>query len=57
MYGEGTLWFTDPIVIPHNQALRKKIIDDALTSKYSIHPSSTEMYHDLKAILVDKNEV
>jgi hypothetical protein len=46
---EGTLWFNDQIVILHNQGLRKKIFDKAHTSKYSIHPGSTKMYHDLKA--------
>jgi hypothetical protein len=46
---EGTLWFNDRIVIPRNQALRKKIFDEAHTSKYSIHPGSTKMYHHLKA--------
>jgi hypothetical protein len=46
---EGMLWFNDRIVIPRNQGLRKKIFDEAHTSKYSIHPDSTKMYHDLKA--------
>jgi hypothetical protein len=45
---EGTLWFNDRIVILRNQGLRK-IFDEAHTSKYSIHPSSTKMYHELKA--------
>jgi hypothetical protein len=46
---EGTLWFSDRIVVPHNQALQKKIFDEVHTSKYYIHPGSTKMYHDLKA--------
>jgi hypothetical protein len=46
---EGTLWFKDRIVIPRDQGLRKKIFDEARTSKYSIHPDSTKIYHDLKA--------
>jgi hypothetical protein len=45
---EGMLWFNDRIVVPHNQGLWKKIFDEAHTSKYSIHSSSTKMYHDLK---------
>jgi hypothetical protein len=49
MDDEGTLWFNDRIVIPRNQTLRKKIFDEAHTSKYFIHPGSTKMYHDLKA--------
>jgi hypothetical protein len=46
---EGTLWFKDRLVVPKNHGLRKKIFDEAHTSKYFIHPSSTKMYHDLKA--------
>jgi hypothetical protein len=46
---EGTLWFKDRLVVPKNHELRKKIFDEAHTSKYSIHPGSTKMYHDLKA--------
>jgi hypothetical protein len=36
-------------VVPKNHGLRKKISDEAHASKYSIHPGSTKMYHDLKA--------
>jgi hypothetical protein len=36
-------------VVPKNHGLRKKIFDEAHTSKYFIHPSSTKMYYDLKA--------
>jgi hypothetical protein len=44
-----TLWFKDCLVVPKNHGLRKKIFDEAHTSKYSIHIGSTKMYHDLKA--------
>jgi hypothetical protein len=30
------------------EALKKKILDEAHTSMYSIHPGSTKMYHDLR---------
>jgi hypothetical protein len=46
---EGTLWFKDRLVVPKDHELRKKIFDEAHTCKYSIHPGSTKMYHDLKA--------
>jgi hypothetical protein len=46
---EGTLWFKDRLVVPKNHELHKKIFDEAHTSKYSIHPGSIKMYHDLKA--------
>jgi hypothetical protein len=45
---EGTLWFKDRLVVLKNHGLRKKIFDEAHTSKYSIHLGSTKMYHDLK---------
>jgi hypothetical protein len=46
---EVTLWFKDHLVVPKNHGLRKKIFDEAHTSKYSIHLGSTKMYHNLKA--------
>jgi hypothetical protein len=42
---EGTLWFKERLVVPKTEAL-KKILDEAHTSRYSIHPGSTKMYHD-----------
>jgi hypothetical protein len=39
---EGTLWFNDRIVVAKKDELRKKILDEAHTSKYSFHPSSTK---------------
>jgi hypothetical protein len=43
---ERTLWFKDRLVVPRKEALKKKILDEAHISRYSIHPSSTKMYHD-----------
>jgi hypothetical protein len=34
---EGTFWFKDRLVVPKNHELRKKIFDEAHTSKHSIH--------------------
>jgi hypothetical protein len=45
---EGTLWFKDRLVVPKKEALKKKILDDAHTLRYSIHSRSTKMYHDLR---------
>jgi hypothetical protein len=45
---EGTLLFKDRLVVPKREALKKKILDEAHTSMYSIHPGSTKMYHDLR---------
>jgi hypothetical protein len=45
---EGVLWLKDRLVVPRRAALKKKILDEAHTSRYSIHPGSTKMYHDLR---------
>jgi hypothetical protein len=45
---EGTLWFKERLVVPKREALKKKILDEAHTLRYSIHPESTKMYHDLR---------
>jgi hypothetical protein len=45
---EGILWFKERLVVPKKEALKKKILDEAYTSRYSIHPGSTKMYHDLR---------
>jgi hypothetical protein len=45
---EGTLWFKERLVVPRREALKKKILGEAHTSRYSIHPGSTKMYHDLR---------
>jgi hypothetical protein len=34
--------------VPKKDASKKKILDEAHTSRYSIHPRSTKMYHDLR---------
>jgi hypothetical protein len=45
---EGTLWFKERLVVPKREALKKKIMDEAHTSRYSIHHGSTKMYDDLR---------
>jgi hypothetical protein len=45
---EGTLWFKERLVVPKKEALKEKILDEAHISRYSIHPESTKMYHDLR---------
>jgi hypothetical protein len=45
---EGTLWFKERLVVPKREALKKKILDEAHTLRYFIHPESTKMYHDLR---------
>jgi hypothetical protein len=43
---EGTLWFKNRLVVLRKEALKKKILDEAHTSRYYIHLGSTKMYHD-----------
>jgi hypothetical protein len=45
---EGTLWFMERLVVIKREALKKRILDEGHTSRYSIHPGSAKMYHDLR---------
>ncbi|WVZ80839.1 hypothetical protein U9M48_028285 [Paspalum notatum var. saurae] len=45
---EGVLWFKNRLVVPKDMELRKKILDEAHTSMFTMHPSSNKMYQDLK---------
>jgi hypothetical protein len=47
---KGILWFENRLVVPKNKDLKKKILDEAHLSKFSMHPGSTKMYQDLKAL-------
>ena len=45
----GVLWFDNRLVVPKDQELRTKIMDEAHQSKLSIHLGSSKMYCDLKS--------
>jgi hypothetical protein len=45
---QGIVWFNNHLVVPKNDEVRQQILDEAHLSRYSIHPGSTKMYHDLK---------
>jgi hypothetical protein len=45
---QGVVWFNNNIVVPKNDEIHQQIQDEAHLSRYSIHPGSTKMYHDLK---------
>jgi hypothetical protein len=47
---KGILWFGDRLVVPKNPELRKKILDEAHLSKFSMHPGNNKMYHDLRSL-------
>jgi hypothetical protein len=45
---QGMLWFDDRLVVPKNQDLKNKLMDEAHLSKLSIHPGSSKMYQELR---------
>jgi hypothetical protein len=45
---KDVIWFGKYLVVPVDPEIRKTIFDEAHMSKFSIHPGSTKMYHDLK---------
>jgi hypothetical protein len=45
---DGVLWFKDRLVVPKDLEIRRKIMDEAHCSRYSIHPGTNKMYQDLK---------
>nr|GFD25068.1 putative reverse transcriptase domain-containing protein [Tanacetum cinerariifolium] len=45
---DGGIYFFDRIWIPSVGGVRKLIMDEAHTSRYSIHPGVDKMYYDLK---------
>ena len=44
----GILRYQDMICVPDVDDLRTRIVAEAHRSRYSLRPSSTKMYHDLK---------
>ena len=44
----SVIWFKDRLVVLKDHELRNQILDEAHSSKFSIHPSSSKMYQDLK---------
>ena len=45
---QGVVRYKDRLVVPSNEELRRKILNEAHHSKLSIHPSSNKMHHDLR---------
>ena len=44
----GVVRYKDRLVVPSNEELKRKILNEAHYSKLSIHPGSYKMYHDLR---------
>ncbi|XP_070002489.1 uncharacterized protein [Nicotiana sylvestris] len=47
---DGTLRYQGRLCVPDIDSLRERIMAEAHTFKYSVHPGSTKMYHDLKEV-------
>ncbi|GJS24935.1 putative reverse transcriptase domain-containing protein [Tanacetum coccineum] len=45
---DGGIYFFDRIWIPSVGGIRKLIMDEVHTSRYSVHPSTNKMYYDLR---------
>ncbi|GJR91834.1 reverse transcriptase domain-containing protein [Tanacetum coccineum] len=45
---DGGIYFFDRIWIPSVGGIRKLIMDEAHTSRYSVHPGADKMYYDLR---------
>ncbi|GJW37562.1 putative nucleotidyltransferase, ribonuclease H [Tanacetum coccineum] len=44
----GVIWYGNRLCIPDDSSLREVVFTEAHSSPFSIHPSSTKMYRDLK---------
>ncbi|MCF8701904.1 hypothetical protein L3054_11000 [Corynebacterium sp. MC-10] len=45
---DGTLLYKGRLCVPDVSGLRQQILGEAHCARYSVHPGSTKMYHDLK---------
>ncbi|XP_070025176.1 uncharacterized protein [Nicotiana sylvestris] len=47
---DGTLPYQGRLCVLNIDGLRERIMAEAHTSRYSVHPGSTKMYHDIKEV-------
>jgi hypothetical protein len=45
---DGAMLYEGRLCVPNDDELKRLILDEAHKSRFSIHPGSTKMYHDLK---------
>ena len=48
MTEDGRLVFQGRTCVPENEELKRKLMDEAHKTKYTIHPGGTKMYQDMK---------
>ncbi|KAM6577811.1 hypothetical protein CsatB_029648 [Cannabis sativa] len=46
----GMLRFGNRVCVPMDDGIKREIMDESHTTPYSVHPGSTKMYQDLKAM-------
>ncbi|XP_070056477.1 uncharacterized protein [Nicotiana tomentosiformis] len=47
---DGTLRYQGRLCVPNVDGLQERIMIEAHASRYSVHPGSTKMHHDLKEV-------
>ena len=45
---DGFVYYRDRVCVPNDDELKKSILEEAHNGSFSMHPSSTKMYQDLK---------
>lgn len=53
--GDCILKYQGRLCVPYVDGLRERILTEAHESRYTVHPSSSKMHHDLKEIYWWKN--
>ncbi|XP_028090712.1 uncharacterized protein LOC114290912 [Camellia sinensis] len=48
MHKDGTLRFGERLCVPNDSELKREILREAHSSRYTVHPGSTKMHKDLK---------
>ncbi|WMV18994.1 hypothetical protein MTR67_012379 [Solanum verrucosum] len=48
--GDGVLRYQGHLCVPDDDGLREQILEEAHSSRYSIYPGATKMYHDLREV-------
>ena len=48
IHTDGSLWYRGRIVVPQLAKLREEILREFHCSHFTVHPSGTKMYHDLR---------
>ena len=48
VHSDGSLWYRGWVVVPHLTEFREEILREFHCSRFSVHPSGTKMYQDLR---------